>query len=184
MAKTNTKNNNRKSFLTSPIFIGLVVIVLVGVISGAIILLTSDGESEVVENNRKPSSIEQVDEQSSSKPDNVKPDVTQYEGENPNELNELTGQVRYVQQSDGFLVVSVMINQYLDGQGTCTMTLTGRKSGQVYTATSVIEADVTTSSCGLLRLGLQNAISDYYDIEIELEGDGKKGVIKPEGVEI
>ena len=184
MAKTNTENNNRKSFLANPFVIGLIVIACIGLISGIIILLTSDGEPESVENNRKPDSISQLNDQTSSAQENVKPSVIQYEGENVNELDELTGQVRYVQQSDGFLVASVMINQYLSEPGVCTMILTGRNSGQVYTTTSTAEADVTTSSCGLLKFGLQNAVSDYYDIEIKIEGDGKKGVIKQEGVEI
>lgn len=183
MAKTKT-TNNQSSFLTNPIFIGAIVIVIIALISIVIVWLTSVGESATVENNRQPDQISQTGNQPTQDSDNVKPDVPQYEGESPNDLDELTGQVRYMQQSDGFLTVSAMINQYLSENGTCMMVLTGRKTGKTYTATSVAEPDVTTSTCGLLKVALQDVTSDYYDIEIKLEGDGKKGTIKTEGVEI
>ncbi len=183
MAKTKTANN-QSSFLTNPIFIGAIVLVVIAFISLVIIWLTSGGESEVIENNRQPDNISQTEKQPVQDSTNVKPDVIQYEGESPNDLDELTGQIRYMQQSDGFLTTSVMINQYLSANGTCTITLTGRKTGKVYSATSIAEPDVTTSTCGLLKVALHDAVSDYYDVEIKLEGDGKKGTIKAEGVEI
>lgn len=185
MAKTKTGNNNIKSLLLHPISIGLIVIACIAIISGIIILLTADGESEFVENDRKPNNIGQVEDGSTSGDSNtVKPETVQYEGESPNNLSELTGQVRYVQQSNGTLTVSVLINQLLNEPGKCTMTITGRNTGKVYETTSVTENEPSTSSCGLLKLDLQNVASDYYDIEIKLDGDGKKGTIKQEGVEI
>ena len=183
MAKTKT-TNNQSSFLTNPIFIGAIVLAIIALISIVIVWLTSVGESATVESNRQPDLISQTGDQSAQDSSNVKPNVSQYEGESPNDLDELTGQVRYVQQSDGFLTVSVMINQYLSENGVCTIVLTGRETGKTYTATSVAEPDVTTSTCGLLKIALQDAVSDYYGIEIKLEGDGKKGTIKTEGVEI
>lgn len=184
MAKTKTANNNQKSFFKQPIFIGLVAILGIALVSGVIIWLTV-GKSEeapvveVTKDEQKPEEKELVPE----KKDPVKPEVPQYEGESPNELEALTGRITIMSNADGFLTVAAMLDQLLSEEGTCTMTLTGRNTGQVYTVSAPTEREPSNSVCGILKIATSNMASDYYDVQIELKGDNKKGLIT-EGIQI
>ena len=113
--------------------------------------------------------------------------VTQYEGEDPNILPELTGRVAYkaIERDQTFatLTISASIDQYLQTPGTCAIRLIRPSGSDVYTASLPTQTDVTTSSCGPFEIPVQDFSPGSYQIELTVTGDGKTGLIT-DGVQI
>lgn len=106
-------------------------------------------------------------------------EVTQYEGESPNELHELTGVITYAAKSGENLSIRVSIDQTL-GSGTCDLTMTSGSA--TYTATApVIQSGATTSSCE----GFDVPVSELsagakWGINIKISSGDKTGLIAGE----
>lgn len=114
-----------------------------------------------------------------AEPDDHK--VPQYEADDPNTSAGLTGSVVRKTIQDGTLTIVAMIDQYLHSTGFCTLRLISRDSGTVvYTATSDAVADVSTSICEPFTISLANLPAGTYQIQIDLSGDGKTGMITDE----
>ncbi len=107
-----------------------------------------------------------------SDPDQITP---QYEGENPNLANDLSGNIANYSYDGGMLKINTMINQYLSS-GTCELKVTG-SNGNIYTASSDIIASASTSACYDLGVAVS---PDTYTIEIILKSDNKQGIITGE----
>ena len=107
--------------------------------------------------------------------------VPQYEADDPNTLAGLTGSIaRKTIQGDTATIVA-MIDQYLHSTGLCTLRLISRDTGEViYTASEDAAADVTTSICGTFIVSLAHIPAGTYQIQIELSGDDKTGLISDE----
>lgn len=102
--------------------------------------------------------------------------VVQYEGENPNKQEELTGVVTYAGVNNGVLMVRVNIDQYISG-GRCNLVL--RQNGvDVYGASAEIIASVATSTCDGFEVPVSNIGVGDFDIVINLNANGKTGVIR------
>lgn len=114
-----------------------------------------------------------------AEPDDHK--VPQYEADDPNTAAGLTGSVVRKTIQDDTLTIVAMIDQYLHSTGLCTLRLTSRDSGTVvYTASSDAVADVSTSVCEPFTVTLANLPTGTYQIQIDLSGDGKSGMITDE----
>lgn len=124
-----------------------------------------------------PSQPDNPDEQSPEPEDKI----NQYEGEDPNELPELTGRVAYkaVNRESNLetLTVSASIDQYLLASGTCALSLKNPSGVEVYSASLPAQPDVTTSACGPFEVPISNFSPGTYQIEITITGDGKTGLI-------
>lgn len=103
--------------------------------------------------------------------------IPQYEAENPNTLENLTGSVVYTDADaqSGTITTMVSIDQYLYNGGTCELKV---KSGDdvLATASSPIIADVTTSHCGPITATIPQ-LSGAYELEITLSADNKTGLV-------
>lgn len=105
----------------------------------------------------------------------------QYEGDNTNKSDSLTGVINYTSVSSDQLQVGTTINQFLEN-GTCKMTLTG-PAKQVKTVTSDIAANPSSSSCGNLSIPLAdlgNDRSGKWTINITLQSGDRTGQISGE----
>lgn len=103
--------------------------------------------------------------------------VNQYEGDDPNTAEELSGVVTYAGVNNGVLMVRVNIDQYLDS-GKCELSLV-KGGGVAYNATAEIAGGASTASCAgfdVPAFGLQGG----YEIVINLESGGRKGTIRGE----
>ena len=104
----------------------------------------------------------------------------QYEGEDPNQLDELTGVIAYadIDTSSQVLHSAITINQYLQ-TGQCVFNL--KRGDAIYrSASSAIVAEATTSVCGPFSLSIDGISSGTYQIEVIMTTDGKRGVITEE----
>lgn len=190
MTKTNKKTSNtnqhRLPLYRRAWFLVLVTILVIAAIVCAIIFFVKPNEKATSNPPSTDDTTQESPEQSPqtndgqhnnedepySDPDQI---TTQYEGENPNLANDLSGIVTYTNYQDGVLSIGTMINQYLS-DGSCELKLTG-SNGNVYTASSEIFAAASTSACSDFKL---NVASDSYKIEIILNSNGKQGIITGE----
>lgn len=104
--------------------------------------------------------------------------IKQYEGEDPNKAEELTGVVTYVGVNNGVLMIGVNIDQFL-GSGDCELSLT-RNGNVIYTENTSIVADVSTSSCDGFNISTSGLGGGATEIIIKLSSGGKTGTIKGE----
>lgn len=104
--------------------------------------------------------------------------VEQYEGEDPNLKNELSGVVTYAGVSSGKLMIRVNIDQYLQG-GECELVLS-RSGATVYSGRVNIIDNASTSTCEGFDVPSSGLGSGRTDITINLNAGGKTGIIKGE----
>ncbi len=104
--------------------------------------------------------------------------VTQYEGENPNQLGELTGSISYagLDPTGENLVVMTSIDQFLSG-GTCELVV--KRSGQVLASySSRIVPEVSTSACeDRFTIPVSSIGHGETEIIINLSSGGKTGTL-------
>lgn len=124
--------------------------------------------------------VENENTQTDETPAEPEDKVTQYEGEDPNTLAELTGSLTRKGVDDGTLTIVAVIDQYLHAAGYCTITLKNSIGQTVYSASRDAVPDVTASICDAFEIPTTNLAPGTYQIEIDLSGDNKRGVITDE----
>ncbi len=130
---------------------------------------TSEVEEEKIEE------VEYIDEEGDEEDDKK---VKQYEGEDPNKAEELSGVITYAGLVDDTVMIRVNIDQYL-GNGTCTLSLMDGGS-VVYEDTANISSSASTSTCEGFNVSASRLSGGSYSIIIKLESEGKIGTIKGE----
>ena len=101
--------------------------------------------------------------------------VIQYDGDDPNESNDLTGAITYAGATANNIIIRVNIDQYVDG-GTCVLKILNGGS-VIYQTTANLIADVSTSTCDGFNLPRSVVDSGNFALSIELSSGGKTGVI-------
>ncbi len=111
--------------------------------------------------------------------DDWEPKIKQYEGEDSNKAEELSGVINYVDVDDNRNVtIYSSINQLVDG-GTCTLNL--KKGNNVVFSTKVAtRIEVATSACEPIVFSATQIPSGTYEIELQILGGNKKGIINSE----
>jgi len=196
---TNTKNKSynsdkqhRTPLLQRPWMLVLIGVVIIVIVVLVVVFAKPHTEEERSEpTTTEPEQSEPKQPEAEDKPqepdqkDEDRPDdkVVQFEGEDPNDLEEITGVVTYRAVENGKLIIDTSIDQYLTSGGTCTVTIKGQNTGHVETATKQAHADITASYCETFEIPAANLPSDYYDIEITVLSNDKKGTIK-DGVQL
>lgn len=183
MTKTNTQ---KTPFYRQPWVIAILgFVVIIAVI--LCIILANKAPAEVDNpsqpDNNSPTQVTTDDDNSSRADDKVpEPEdkVTQFEGEDPNQLDEITGSITYKGVNDGMLIVSTMINQYLTKEGTCKLSLIDEKGNSSYSTTVPAIADVTSSVCQTFNIPVATLSSGTYQINIFISSDQKTGTITGE----
>lgn len=120
----------------------------------------------------------QSDDEKFAEEEVEKKKVTQYEGGDPNVAEELTGAVTYAGVTDGVLMVRVSIDQYLS-EGVCELTLV-QGGASIYSDTASIVGDVSTATCEGFDVPVGGLGGGNVEININLNADGKSGVIRGE----
>ena len=105
-----------------------------------------------------------------------KPKVVQYDGEDPNNSDELSGVITYAGVNGGNLMIRINIDQYLDG-GECSLNLV-RNGVNIYEETTNIVENVSTASCNGFDVPVDSIGGGLFGIEIKLNSNDKTGVIR------
>lgn len=173
-----TRRNNRKW-----LWWGIGILVVVAIIAAVIIVVnrsmtsektSSQGQNQVV----IPAEKKEEKKEESAKAEETtsqKEEVKQYDGENPNTAETLTGVISYAGVSGDNLLVRVNIDQYLSN-GSCKLALT-RDGNIIYSATGAIESSVSTSTCDGFNVPVSEIGNGNFKIEVALESDNKYGKI-------
>lgn len=173
------RKNNRKWLWWG---IGILV---VAVIATTIVMVKKNILDKTSQNEQNQSEVKPAEEDKSKeeKEKDMEPEVAstaqkeevkQYDGDDPNKAEELTGVISYVGVSGGSLIVRVNIDQFLAG-GSCKMALV--KDGNIiYNKTAVIVSSVSTSTCDGFTVPVSEISGkDKLTLEVTLESDNKYG---------
>ncbi len=175
MAQKRRKNKKNKKILSVVLFLVLFVV------AGAVAYFMWDGyfredkkedeDSEIVEE------VEEIEEGGKGAGEVIeKEPVVQYEGDDPNEAEELTGVITYAAVNGDNLMIRVNIDQYLE-DGSCELNLV--QGGVKYSDTADISS-VTTATCEGFNVPVGKLGSGNYQIVIKISSGGKTGTIKGE----
>lgn len=168
----------------NPIF-WIVVLILLFVAS-VIVYLVWDNYNNIVEEIDEPEALEQVEEDLEAKQETMIVDeedesgkkVKQYEGDNPNKAEELSGAVTYAGVIEGKLMIRVNIDQYL-GSGSCELRVLNGDT-VIYNETANIVSSASTATCEGFDVSASRFDGGNYTIMIELESGDKTGSIRGE----
>lgn len=181
------QRRNNKKWLWWGTGILLVVVVVVGIVLG----INNQGDggdnkteengTERVEKNLQNPNNGQDDENDRTKQDEEvakQQEVTQYEGGNPNEADELSGAVTYAAVNGDALMIRTSIDQYLTS-GECKLVLS-QGDAVIYTDEAAIIGDVSTAICQGFDVPLNQIGRGNIQITINLNSDGRRGVVRGE----
>ncbi|MBQ2672931.1 MAG: hypothetical protein IJI42_10495 [Methanobrevibacter sp.] len=168
--------------------IWLLFLVLV-IVAGAICYLVWDnyfndktieiGESKYVEKDKKENeNIINEEDEAKSNGENDEKKVVQYEGNDPNLNEELSGSVTYAGIMNDKITIRVNIDQYLS-EGNCTLSLISDET-VVYNENVKIINSASTATCEGFDIPVSNMGEGNYDIVIKLSSGDKIGSIKGE----
>lgn len=125
-----------------------------------------------------PSSIDAKGEDAEKEDENAetgkKQTPAQYDGEDPNTLDELTGYISYDAINYDHYSIRMTINQFLTS-GTCDLTMTS--GDRTVTGSAPIIASASTSTCEGFDIPLSELPSGDWHVTIKLSSDGKQGAI-------
>lgn len=192
-----TKNINNRPFgrrKKSPVKVVIVLFVILGIIiAGVFAFLNKDKIISIFKGEKNDSSTSQTSSSSANSNDDKKSDdttsdsqnneptreseksdISQYDGEDPNKLDTITGIVNAGTDEAGALSVRVIIDQALSS-GTCTITL-AHSSGATNTVSAQVEPGPSSSFC----VAKTGATSGNWKITTTVSADNKTGTITGE----
>ena len=102
--------------------------------------------------------------------------VKQYEGDDPNNAEELSGAVTFAGVVDGRVMIRANIDQYLS-DGSCKLILINGDS-VAYEETTKIVSAASTATCEGFDISLNDISEGSYKIIIKIEANGKKDSTK------
>lgn len=120
---------------------------------------------------------ETKEEAEDSEPEEQK--AVQYDGEDPNTGESLTGVITYAAVSGSELYVRLNIDQYLSG-GSCEIRLVREDDINVYSETVNIVSSASTATCEGFNIPLSKIGSGNYKIYVNLESGDKSGTVNGE----
>ena len=178
------KRKNYKKWIWWGEGVVLVIVVIVGIVIG----INSQSKKQDNENREEEAEkVEQKDEveQGEKTEEEQKDEETarqqtpvQYEGNDPNTAEELSGIITYAGVNEATLVVRTSIDQYLTG-GTCELTLV-QGGTIIYSESASIVGDVSTATCQGFDIATAGLGGGNIEITINLNADGKRGTIRGE----
>ncbi|MBQ3292869.1 hypothetical protein IJG93_00980 [Candidatus Saccharibacteria bacterium] len=177
-----TRRNNRKW-----LWWGIGILVVAVTIVAVVLIVKNNTKDESTYNERGQSETKESEkkEEKKEEPEKTKEETTsqkeevkQYDGEDPNTVETLTGVISYAGVSGGKLLIRVNIDQYLSN-GSCKLALT-RDGVTIYNSTAAIESSVSTSTCNGFDVPVSEIGNGNFKIEVTLESDNKYGKIAGE----
>ena len=133
---------------------------------------TSDDSNGIIIKTSPKGVNNKQDDKTGTSPEEKTP--VQYDGEDPNTLDEITGYISYLAVNDDHFSIRLTINQFLESPGTCTATFS--LGSQTVVKTSPTLSDASTSTCEGFDIPLSELSSGDWDVSIAISAD-KKGTI-------
>ncbi|MBR2753922.1 hypothetical protein IKD82_02060 [Candidatus Saccharibacteria bacterium] len=174
-----TKRCNKRKYLWFGLALA-VLLVVTGVVFGA--TRGNGDESEPEEAEQKDVDVivseKNTEEVKLSSDGTEKKKVEQYEGEDPNTQNDLSGVVTYAAVSNGILAIRANIDQYLE-EGKCELILK-RNDATIYSSIANIIDSASTATCEGFDVPAEGLGGGKVDIIINLSAGERSGSIRGE----
>lgn len=185
-----SSSGHRQNFSGRSLLILVVVAVLVA--AAVVAVMSAVKGSEERQAAKEPETSEQTKPEPTKEPTKPEPandpeideedpfgkKPKQYEGEDPNKLDELTGYINYSAMNGTNLDVTVTIDQFITS-GTCTLTITQGATVKTYTAPVI--ANPSSASCEGFAVPLADlggGGSGDWHIKLKVETDDKYGIME------
>lgn len=175
------KRKNKKKWLWWGA--GLVIVAIIAIIG--VIIWQNNQPKESVQENNEPEKVEQkekVEDTKQSESENKDEEVAkqqkvvQYEGEDPNKAENLSGVVTYAGVNGSNLIIRTSIDQYLT-EGVCELTLV-QGGAIIYSGTTNIVGDVSTARCEGFDIPVAGLGGGNTEIIIKLKAGEREGSIR------
>lgn len=177
MTKT-PKNSRRIPIYRRPI--AIIIFILLIVIAIALFFFLKTTQSDHPAESTVPVNAPSDDQIDSPAVENPPDKAVQFEGDDPNKLEELTGSITRRSISGGELTVVASIDQYLSSDSTCHLVLKDANGAEIRSTDSLsVEAEATSSACGPLTVSVAQ-LSGAYTIEVVIISPDKSGRITTE----
>lgn len=186
--KKTTKNGVRRHRF-NPVAVIFFIALLVGAAVVIFLLIQSSNNPVLKAPEDKPTHSKQQSDDSNSKEqeptpepekeeekrEEEKPNVDQYTGEDPNNLEVITGIINYAGVYEGQFLIRVSIDQSISG--TCDFTLTS-PTNKIITGTSTTTAGPTSTFCSY---SIDPSESGRWNITVDVKSPDKAGTITGTG---
>ena len=184
MSNKNPKKTHRIPFYRRPPVIVGVFVILTVVVLVTILALSHFLQNQPTSEPSQPSSSATGSSQTESntnadeypQPATQPERPAQFEGDNPNQLAELTGSFALNTHNSDTLTIAVSIDQYLTKSGICQLELS-QNGHTIRTAELPALADVTTSGCGPFSISIADLPSGTYNLKVTISADNKIGYV-------
>lgn len=176
----NPKTPGRVPFYRRPITIIIAIILMIGIVIAVIFLLRAIHPVDSADSSETgdTTSTPRVDFDDPKNAENPPDKAIQYEGEDPNDLEELTGSITLRSISNGRLTVVASIDQYLTSNSTCRLILKSSSGAEVAsTAPISVDTEATSSACGPLVTSVSQLAAGEYTIDVVVTSPDKSGHI-------
>lgn len=107
-----------------------------------------------------------------------KEEVPQYDGEDPNNSEGITGAITYAGVSGSVLMIRVNVDQYLSG-GSCNLRI-NEYGGEIYSDSASLISSASTMTCEGFDVPVSAIGGGNFEIFVDVNADGKSGTIKGE----
>lgn len=176
MTKTQTKSR-RVPLYRRPIIIIISVIIIVAIAIAVFFFLKSTKPAEQPTNPDPTPTSSPINLEDPDNAENPPDKTVQFEGEDPNELDSLTGSITRYSINNGNLTVVASIDQYLSSDSTCRLILKDTNGTEVRSTDAIsVDAEATSSACGPLIVSV-GQLSGIYTIDIAITSPDKSGHI-------
>lgn len=160
------------------IWLMVLLVAVAGVVFGLLWYLNPHKDKEATSGDVKTELVteDETKEVSDDKNDDVLKKVVQYEGEDPNDAEELSGVVTYAGLNEGILRIRLNIDQFLSG-GSCDLKILADEN-VVYTESVAIIGNVSAATCEGFDIDWgEVGVNGEVKLEILLASGGKNGKI-------
>lgn len=140
--------------------------------------IQNDGVEELVETTKSDDISDERSDDGMEEEILKEKNVVQYEGDNPNKAEDLSGVVTYAGVNNDKLVIRVNIDQYLSN-GSCELNLM-RNGDIVYSNKANIVSSASTATCEGFDVPVNAVGSGNTEISIKLNADERSGLIRGE----
>ena len=163
-------------------WISWVFLLVLLILAGVIVFLVWDNYFNDKKDNSKEQDTAQAEGGQNKESDSEngeetieKKKVEQYDGEDPNKADTLSGVVTYAGVNNGTLMVRVNIDQYLES-GECGLRLS-RGGSTIYEGLAEIIGGPSTSSCAGFDVSIDGLEGGVTEVIINLKSGERSGVI-------